>query len=178
MLVLSVLAILFSYSRADISEFVSCTYTTTNGQCGGTETCTDVCEISPTYCAIGASCEVGRSAYEMTGMQEYGVCFLYGGMIDTRVTCVDSSGGGGDAVTDAPTSASTSGGGGDDAVTDAPTNAGTSGGDGGDAGTDADTSGGGGGSDAGTVAGIVIGCIVGVAVIAVIVYFVYKKKAL
>jgi len=182
MLVFSVLAILFSYSRADITSFESCTYTTTNGQCGGTATCIDICVESPATCAVGFTCADAFSAYSAAGMSEYGVCYLYYGSIDNRVTCEESGGGGNaatdpptNAATDPPTNAATSGGGGNsNAATDAPTNAATSGGNG----TDADTSGGGGGSDAGTVAGIVIGCIVGVAVIGVIVYFVYKKKAL
>ena len=129
MIFLIVLATLFSYSRADITKLESCLYTSTTGQCDAGEVCTDVCVLSPSSCNVGLSCNDAKPAYVASGMVTYGACYTSTSTYDYKVTCEDTSGGGG-------------------------------------------------GSDTGTVVGIVIGCLVGVALIAVIVYFVYKKKAL
>jgi len=83
---LGIVAILFAFVHAGMTSSVICGYSSSDGTCSGEANCTNECE-SLVDCGK-VSCDLKYTGYQERGMNEWGDCWNAGGT-DMTATCED-----------------------------------------------------------------------------------------
>jgi len=89
MLFLSVFLTHFSYTRADIVSLETCYYESNDGECNILrDECEDKCETEPDECE-NMTCDLIAIGFMAIGMSAYDECFTSMGFMDTMISCDD-----------------------------------------------------------------------------------------